>query len=198
MRTVAVFLLALLLVSGCGGDDSPSEPGGGTGNETVTVISADVADDWEVEHVGTAASGNDYVGGVFCARAELLQNCDSQSEAITATSRETIDFTAFTGARAQFRATGQIRGEDSQPHDVTGFTLFVRSNETGTADLLIETGGVVEDGAFDQTYDLSLEAALGFQAATVEVYVSALIANNMGCDREAWTEVHDFRIIATK
>lgn len=201
MRTVSAFLLALLLVSGCGGDDSPTDPGGG---EATLVSSAD-QDLWTFEKSDGAPLWED---GAFLVEAtpSAPPGCDNGYGWVQVRT-DAIDVKPYASVRVQFSVRLVLNSWASGSNGSAMASVSVEVREPGSAAVSSYYASWSLPGlgaqVFEEDFDILLDHPeewdwapdLELQVPLLQCY--ALTADG-ACDDRAVAEISNFRIVATK
>ncbi len=205
--TIGVLVIAAVLAACSKDDGSLTDPAGDGGGGDVTVISMANENAWTFE-TSLNRPRTYWENGVFKCSVYIYgtsPNCSSLNRINSAVSANRIDFTQYKTCRVQFRAYARAHAFAWTGGAHARLTVIIHSNVPATPDL-----EVVEIQAealslsstpdeMDQTFDLSLENALGFSEGTVGVYLDTVL-NEPGqspCNSEAFIEVHDFQVVGT-
>lgn len=174
-RLRAAILAAALALLSCGGGDGPTNPPGNGGNGSlVTLLDASRPEDWIPS---CSSCYRDWErcsvrGGVFTVadttRYDSAERAclSSAFYGCTWTSRTHIDFRPYESARLQF----SVRVTDYGSHSIVW--AVVHSNVPGTPDLPLPTTALLPRepyATWEQLVDISLENALTFREATLEL-----------------------------
>lgn len=200
-------LLLLVAVLSCSKDGGPADPDDGGGNQTVTVISMANQGAWTIQ---TSLPGWPYTSwenGVLKCSVEIYgtpPNCSSHNRSCSASSANRIDFTQYKSCRVQFRARGRAHAYAWTGGATAKVTVVIRSNVPATPDLeVVESwagSSGSQPGELDETFDLSLENALGFHEGTIAVYLNTTLSEpgQSPCQSESFIEILGFKVVGTK
>lgn len=200
-------LLLLVTVLSCSKDDgTPADPNDdGAGNQTVTVISMAKKDAWTYQTTLPGWPYTSWENGVFKCSVAIdgtPPSCRSLDRSCTARSANRIDFTQYKTCRVQFHA--YARADAFAGNATAKVTVVVLSNVPATPDLeVVETWAASSNSQadeLDQTFDLSIENALGFHEGTVIVHLQTFLnePQHSICQSESFIEIHGFKVVGTK
>jgi hypothetical protein len=196
MRIRTVFLACLYFsLIGCGEQNTPAGPGDpGNGDGLVTLLDATDASEWSCEIPGSSNCNYCQVtSGAIVVRDSTYLNpdsrrCNSLGGRCTFRLVHRLDFRPYESARLQCHI------ERSDAPFGAAVSIWIRSNVPGTPDLNVYS----TMASRPEDVDLSLENALTYAEATVEIIANAYASGepSQGCGDTASIVLSNFRVVA--
>jgi len=200
----------ILTVASCGGGDDPASPPGNGGNGddgTVTLLDASQPQDWTPSCSFCIPWERCFLSnGVFIVsdstRYDASQrDCDSQAPlGCTWMNQTQLDFRPYDSARLQFSLHVVAYGAESH------IRAILHSNVPGTPDLTLVSERFYPQTPYpwEKAYDISLENALLFREATLEIGLTHQASGSptptfpAECPHETSASIYGLRIVATR